>query len=61
MPDAVAAQVERLAALTEASGLDGVVASPQEIAIIRRRCGTQLAIVTPGIRGAGDQQDDQET
>ncbi|MBZ5558771.1 MAG: orotidine-5'-phosphate decarboxylase [Acidobacteriia bacterium] len=60
MPDAVAAQVERLAALTEASGLDGVVASPQEIAIIRRRCGTQLAIVTPGIRGAGDQQGDQK-
>jgi orotidine-5'-phosphate decarboxylase len=29
MPEAVAAQVERLAALTEASGLDGVVASPQ--------------------------------
>jgi orotidine-5'-phosphate decarboxylase len=52
-------QVERLAALAEASGLDGVVASAQEIAIIRRRCRRQFAVVTPGIRGVGDARGDQ--
>jgi orotidine-5'-phosphate decarboxylase len=56
---AVADQVERLAVLTESSGLDGVVASPQEIAIIRKVCGARFNIVTPGIRGAGDAKGDQ--
>jgi orotidine-5'-phosphate decarboxylase len=53
-------QVERLARLAQASGLDGVVASPQEIDIVRRRCGSTFAIVTPGIRDAPRSwQDDQ--
>src|SRR3954454_5326170 len=55
----IASQVQRLAALTQSAGLDGVVASPQEIAAIRRHCGPAFQIVTPGIRGAGDAKGDQ--
>ena len=51
--------VERLARLANASGLDGVVASPQEIALIRQACGPSFTIVTPGIRAPGDERGDQ--
>jgi orotidine-5'-phosphate decarboxylase len=50
--------VVRLARLAQASGLDGVVASPRETAAIREACEA-FAIVTPGIRGADAGKDDQ--
>jgi orotidine-5'-phosphate decarboxylase len=46
-----------LARMAQAAGLQGVVASPHETAAIRRACGPEFEIVTPGIRGASAGQD----
>lgn len=56
----VADQVRRLALLAQASGLDGIVCSPHEVASLRAACGPDFLLVVPGIRPAGAAQGDQK-
>lgn len=52
-------QVVRLANLSRECGLHGVVASPLEIAPIRKACGEKFLIVTTGVRPLGSAAQDQ--
>ncbi len=56
---APADQVLRLARLTQACKLDGVVCSAQEAAMLRVDLGEGFRLVTPGIRPAGSEVGDQ--
>jgi len=56
-------RVVKLAQLAKSAGVDGVVASVQEARAIRKACGRDFLIVTPGVRpkeqAAASEQDDQ--
>lgn len=51
--------IAQYAANTKEAGLDGVVCSPLEAALVKKRCGQGFLTVTPGIRFAGAATDDQ--
>jgi len=55
----VEGHVVHLCQLARAAGLDGAVASPNEIRAIRTHLGPSWVIVTPGVRPAGSEADDQ--
>jgi orotidine-5'-phosphate decarboxylase len=51
-------QVLAAGALARSAGIDGLVASPREVASLRRELGGELLIVTPGVRLASGGHDD---
>ena len=51
--------VRRLAVLAVEAGARGLVCSPQEVAAVRAEVGPDITLITPGIRPAGADSDDQ--
>lgn len=58
--EALQEQVLGLAKSAKEAGLDGVVASPREAALIRKEIGKDFLIVTPGVRPEGSEKGDQK-
>ena len=59
MAGTVSDAVRRLAVLAVSAGARGLVCSPQEVAAVRAEVGPDIVLITPGIRPAGADSDDQ--
>ena len=59
IPRPLKEEVLVLARLAKEAGLDGVVCSPEEIGILKKALGEKFILVTPGIRPAGVEREDQ--
>jgi len=57
---AMSEQVEAMARLAKANGLDGVICSPHEVAALRRAMGPDFVLMVPGVRPAGSDAGDQK-
>jgi orotidine-5'-phosphate decarboxylase len=49
-----------MAALAQSAGCQGIITSPRESLMVRKALGEGFAIVTPGIRPAGAETNDQQ-
>lgn len=56
----ISEQVNLLAALASESGMDGVVCSPEEILVLKKKFGKKLKVLSPGIRFDDQSKDDQK-
>ena len=59
MTGSTASRAVALARVAQQAGLDGVIASAQEVRAIRRACGPEFLIVVPGIRPGNAEMHDQ--
>jgi orotidine-5'-phosphate decarboxylase len=53
-------QVLRLADLGKKSGVGGLITSPHEVGLLRERLGSEMTLITPGVRPAWAAADDQK-
>lgn len=58
-PFDITSLIKNLATLSKKNGLDGVIASANEISSIKEICGKDFLVVTPGIRAEKINNDDQ--
>jgi len=59
VPGTVSDAVRRMAVLAVAAGARGLVCSPQEVTAVRAEVGQDIVLITPGIRPAGADSNDQ--